>query len=188
MIVCPISVLSRKAIFLMALVLNAPANAQQEATQPFSRASEVRVLQELVNEVKQLRLALVQTNAISSRLQITLQRIQLQQNQVNRISVQLESIRSQILRSEAEQGQASSNLANLESRLDQEQNPNSQKALQEEQKFMKALAEQKARVVQDERTREAELTSSLQVEQGKLSELQARLDSLEGLMSPQPAQ
>jgi len=53
---------------------------------------------------------------------------------------------------------------------------------------MKAAAEQKARVVQDERTREAELTSALQAEQAKLSELQTRLDSLEKLIEPQQAQ
>ena len=53
---------------------------------------------------------------------------------------------------------------------------------------MKAQAEQKARVVQDERAREAELTSSWQAEQGKLNELQVRLDSLEKLTEPQPVQ
>jgi septal ring factor EnvC (AmiA/AmiB activator) len=130
---------------------------------------------------------LERTNSISSRLQITLQRIQLQQNQVNRISGQLESLRNEIVRSETEQGQTASNLTDLESRIEQEQNPNTQKTLQSEQKYMKALAEQKSRVVQDERAREGELASSLQTEQEKLSELQARLDSLEKLIESSQA-
>lgn len=163
-------------------------SASVSAQQPTPGPPDTQILQQLVAEVRQLRLALERTNSVNSRLQITLQRIQLQQNQINRISSQLESVRSEILRSEAEQGQASSNLADLESRIEQEQNPNTQKTLQEEQKYMKAFAEQKARVVQDERTREAELASSLQEEQGKLSELQTQLDSLEKLIEPQQAQ
>jgi hypothetical protein len=58
----------------------------------------------------------------------------------------------------------------------------------EEPKSMKAFAEQKAGVVQDERTREAEVASSLQAEQAKLNELEAPLDSLEKLIEPQRAQ
>lgn len=175
---------SRSALVLISLMLSASVSAQQPTPGP----PDTQILQQLVAEVRQLRLALERTNSVNSRLQITLQRIQLQQNQINRISSQLESVRSEILRSEAEQGQASSNLADLESRIEQEQNPNTQKTLQEEQKYMKAFAEQKARVVQDERTREAELASSLQEEQGKLSELQTQLDSLEKLIEPQQAQ
>jgi chromosome segregation ATPase len=175
------SVVSRSALVLISLMLSASVNAQQTTPVP----PDTQILQQLVTEVRQLRLALERTNSLSSRLQITLQRIQLQQNQVNRISGQLESLRNEIVRSDAEQGQASSNLTELEGRIEQEQNPNTQKTLQGEQQYMKALVEQKARIVQDEQTREAELASSLQAEQGKLSELQTRLDSLEKLVAPQ---
>jgi len=174
---------SRCALVLISLMLSVFATAQQPPG-----PSDTQILQQLVAEVRQLRLALERTNSVNSRLQITLQRIQVQQKQVNRISGQLESLHNGIVRSEAERGQASSNLADLESRIEQEQNPNTQKTLQGEQKYMKAAAEQKARVVQDERTREAELTSALQAEQAKLSELQTRLDSLEKLIEPQQAQ
>jgi chromosome segregation ATPase len=176
--------MSRSALVLISLILSATVNAQQTTPQ----SPDTQILRQLVTEVRQLRLALERTNSLNSRLQITLQRIQLQQNQVNRIGGQLESLRNEIVRSEAEQGQATSNLTDLESRIEQEQNPNTQKTLQGEQKYMKALVEQKARVVQDERTREGELTSSWQAEQGKFSELQARLDSLEKLIEPPQVQ
>jgi chromosome segregation ATPase len=175
------SVVSRSALVLISLMLSASVNAQQTTPVP----PDTQILQQLVTEVRQLRLALERTNSLSSRLQITLQRIQLQQNQVNRISGQLESLRNEIVRSDAEQGQASSNLTELEGRIEQEQNPNTQKTLQGERQYMKALVEQKARIVQDEQRREAELASSLRAEQGKLSELQTRLDSLEKLVAPQ---
>jgi chromosome segregation ATPase len=182
----PIPALNRSALMFISLILTASANAQQQVS-PSSATSETQVLQQLVTEVRQLRLTLERTNATSSRLQLTLQRIQLEQNQVNRISSQLESVRNEIVRSETEQGQVSGDLANIESRLSEEQNPSNQKQLQGQQKYMKAVVDQKARVVQDERTREAELTSSLQSEQSKLNELQARLDSLEKLIEEQSA-
>jgi chromosome segregation ATPase len=174
-----ISGVSRSALVLILLMLSVSASAQQPGP------SDTQILQQLVTEVRQLRLALERTNSVNSRLQITLQRIQLQQNQVNRISGQLESLRNEIVKSEAEQGQVSSNLTDLESRIEKEENPDTQKTLQGEQKYMNVVAEQKTRVVQDERIREAELTSSLQAEQGKLSELQTQLDSLEKLIEPQ---
>lgn len=186
MITNPIPALNRSALMFISLILTASANAQQQVS-PSSATSETQVLQQLVTEVRQLRLTLERTNATSSRLQLTLQRIQLEQNQVNRISSQLESVRNEIVRSETEQGQVSGDLANIESRLSEEQNPSNQKQLQGQQKYMKAVVDQKARVVQDERTREAELTSSLQSEQSKLNELQARLDSLEKLIEEQSA-
>jgi septal ring factor EnvC (AmiA/AmiB activator) len=173
---------SRSALVLISLMLGISASAQQPGP------SDAQILQQLVTELRQLRLAIERTNSVNSRLQITLQRIQFQQNQVNRVSGQLESIRNEITKSETEQSMASNNLADLESRIEQEQNPNTQKTLQGEHAYMKAFAEQKARVVQDERTREAELTSSLQAEQGKLSELQTQLDSLEKLIEPQQQQ
>lgn len=164
---------------LLALILTSSAKAQQ-ATTP----SETRALQELVAEVRELRLAVERTNSLSLRLQITLQRIQLQQNQVSRISSQLESLRNAMVKSQADQKQAEGNLTSIESRIDQEQNPNYQKELQGEQKYMKALVEERTRVVQDQQTREGELASSLQTEQATLNELQTRLDSLESGMEP----
>jgi len=86
--------------------------------------SETRALQELVAEVRELRLAVERTNSISLRLQITLQRIQLQQNQVSRISGQLESLRNAMMKSQADEKQAAGNLTSIDSRIDQEQNPN----------------------------------------------------------------
>lgn len=113
---------NRIPLVLISVALSVSASAQQPPGRP-----DTQVLEQLVTEVRQLRLALERTSSVNSRLQVTLQRIQLQQNQVNRIASQLESLRNDIMRSEAEQGQAASNLADLESRIEQEQNPNTQK-------------------------------------------------------------
>jgi chromosome segregation ATPase len=176
--------LSRSAL-LISLVLSASANGQAyQATAP-AGSSDAQILQELVSEVRQLRLVLARTSAISSRLQITLQRVQLQQNQVNTISDRLASVRNEIARLQTEQAQASGHLSDIDNRIEQEQNPNTQKALQSEQRYMKTDIEQKARVIQDQTSREGELAASLQSEQSKLNELQTRLDSLEKSMEAQ---
>lgn len=180
-----ISALSQSAILLLtSLIAGASANAQQAAP----AGSDAPILQALVTEVRQLRLAIERTNSVSSRLQITLQRIQLQQNRVNNISGQLESVRREIAKSEAELADLSNHLADFDNRLEKEQDPNHLKALQEQQKDAKAILKQRTRTIQDQRAREGELAGSLQTEQGKLSELEEHLDSLDKLIEPQQAQ
>src|SRR5690348_477103 len=105
-------VLSGSLLSFILLILTSSAKAQQ-ATMP----SETRALQDLVAEVRELRLAVERTNSISLRLQITLQRIQLQQNQVSRISGQLESLRNAMMKSQADEKQAEGNLTSIESRI-----------------------------------------------------------------------
>ena len=174
------SALGLGALLLTLLLPTTSAKAQeQKSSAAFYGRSEAQILDDLVAEVRQLRLALERTTSINSRLQITLQRIQLEQNQVTRISAQLESLHDGIGRLESEQTQLSNHMADIEGRMEQEQNADRQKALQSEQKQMKLMLDQKAQAMQDQRTREGELTSQLQSEQGRLSQLQADLDSLE---------
>ena len=107
--------LSRSALSITFLLSASVSGQPYQAAAP-AGSSDVQILQELVSEVRQLRLALVRTSAISSRLQITLQRVQLQQNQVNTIAERLASVRNEIARLQAEQAQASGNLSDIDSR------------------------------------------------------------------------
>jgi chromosome segregation ATPase len=176
--------LSRSALLIIFVLSASFSGPAYQATTPAGN-SDSQILQELVSEVRQLRIVLARTSALSSRLQITLQRLQLQQNQVNTISDRLASVRNEITRLQTEQARDSGSLSDIENRLEQEQNPNTQKVFQSEQKFMKTAIEQKAREIQDETSREGELAASLQSEQSKLNELQTRLDSLEKAMVAQ---
>ena len=171
--------------FVIVFLVNSSTHGQQTPTA--SGASEAQILQDLVTEVRQLRFALERTTSVNSRMQVTLQRIQLQQKQFSRVASQLESIRDGIRRLEAEQADMSNHTTDVESRIEQEQNPDKQKQLQDEQKQMKLALDQKERLIQDERTRESELSSRLEAEQSRLSELQANLDSLEKRMEAEAA-
>jgi chromosome segregation ATPase len=159
--------------------------AQQAA--PPSRSSDSQVLQQLLDEVRQLRRTCERASAAGARLQIVLQRMQLEQNQLNRIDSKLESVRDDLMTAESQQAQSSSQLSDLENRLSQEQDPNRRKELQEQQKEMKMMLEEQTRSMQDLRTREGELLASSQGEQAKLNEFQERLDALEKAVVPPPA-
>ncbi len=177
----------RHSTVITILCLGATVTAAQQSTAPY-HASETQTLQELLSEVRQLRLALERASSMSFRLQITLQRLQWQQNQVNRVASELDSVRGSLGRAESEQAQLSAHLSDIETRLSQEQNPDRQKGLQEEQKGAKRILEQQTRNAQDLRAREGELAASLQREQSKLNEVQGRLDALEKAAEPSAAQ
>ena len=159
--------------------------AQQAA--PPSPSSDSQILQQLLDEVRQLRLTCERASAASARLQILLQRMQLQQNQMDRISSKLDSVRDELMRAESQETQGSPQLSELDDRLSHEQDPNRRKELEEQQKVTKMMLEQQARSTQDLRTREDELVASLQREQAKLNEFQERLDALEKAAEPPPA-
>ena len=178
------SALRHFAVLAIVLMRATAAAAPQSATSTDS--SNAPVLQELLREVRQLRLSLERASAVSARLQITLQRVQLQQNQANRVAGELDSVRSSLMRAESEQAQTAANLADIEGRLSQDSNR--QKELQEMQREMKRALEQQIHNTQDLRTKEGELAASWQQEQSKLNEFQVRLDALEKAAELPPTQ
>jgi len=158
--------------------------AQQAGPPP--HACNSQLMQELLGEVRQLRLTCERASAASARLQIMLQRMQLQQNQMNRIGSKLDSVRDELMRAESQQAQSSSQLSDLDNRLSQEKDPNRQKELQEQQKDTRRVLEQQSRSAQDLRTTEGELTASWQREEARLNEFQERLNALEKAAEPPP--
>jgi chromosome segregation ATPase len=158
------------------------------ARQAGTGSSEAQMLQGIWSELRGLRLAVERGNAVQGRIQIALQRLQLQQTQVNKLSNDLEGIRRELTRSEADHARASNVLAALESNAEQETDPEKQKRLRNEQRDVKSMLEERGRTVQELHVREAELRSSLQIEQSKLADLQGRLDLLERSVESPPAQ
>src|SRR5207245_10870136 len=60
-------------------------------------------IQALLDEVRQLRLAVERSAVMAPKIQMTLQRMQLQQDSVSRASRQLEDLREQLAKSAAEE-------------------------------------------------------------------------------------
>jgi len=140
---------------------------------------EPQTLQTLLAEVRQLRLAIERSNQIGPRIQIAVERLKLQQEQVARIAGQLEDLRRGLDKSRSEQGKAQQRIQALDSQATQATDAVQRKNMEEVSKELKLEVEQAEKSLQQMQVREGELASQLQTEQGKLAELNDRLDQVE---------
>ncbi len=131
-------------------------------------------LKALVIEAKELRLSLERTTLVTSRVYVTLQRVQVQQEEVTRLSRELEGLRDMITRMATQD--ADSNM-----RLPEGIPPEQRKMVEEEMKRGKARFEAEREA---NKAREADLASRLRTEQIKLSELHEKLDALDRILDP----
>jgi len=158
--------------------LPAPAQNQSDAT-----------IQVLITEIRQLRLALEKSALVAPKIQVTLQRVQLQQDTVNRLHRLLEDHRNSLAKAATEESNLAAHAKRLEEHLLQEQDPNRRKQMEEEVRHLKGRSEkteQQRMHEQQQRQRESDLASKLQLEQSKLDELNDKLTSLERLLDPPP--
>src|SRR5258708_10693785 len=151
-----------------------------------AQSPDSATLQALVAEIHQLRLAVERASATTPKIQITLQRLQLQEQRVTRISEQLADVRKQIAASSERNPFPSLFLQGLSTQIVQKQDANKKKALEEQLHQLNTMMEQKDRMLQQLRTQEAELASSLRLEQAKAEELNDHLAALQRSLDPPP--
>src|SRR5690242_5976812 len=101
---------------LIVLCLSAAAQAQ-------SQSSDSSVLQALLSEVHQLRLALERANTVGPRIQLVIERMKIQREQVVRISTQLDAVRRELEHSQSEQSRFADEIRNMEADLGQTSDP-----------------------------------------------------------------
>ena len=82
------------ASILLLLVVSLPTQAQQATSNDLAASDEKELLRELINEVRQLRLALQRANLNSFRAQVAIERLKTQQLRVDNASRQLEENQS----------------------------------------------------------------------------------------------
>jgi hypothetical protein len=168
-------------MFLAALLVSAagfPLSAQQ-----VKPPAESSLIQELLLEVRQLRMALERSSLVVPRLQLVMQKIQLQQGRVDRIARQLEDLRVSFASWGLDETRLSNDVKAAEGRVGQAADPLRRKELEERIKQAKAELDQQAARIQQQRTREIELANQLQVEQGRLDDLASQLALLEKLLA-----
>jgi hypothetical protein len=146
--------------------------------------------QALMAEVRQLRVALERIASVTPKVQLTLQRLQLQQNYVLGLSRQLEDLRDRIAADATEESRALSATKILEARLNQETDAVRRNVLEEQMKELRSQMElqSEARKLQlgRQQVRESELAGRLYAEQAKMNELHDRLNALERQLEPSP--
>ena len=156
------------------VLLAAPAARSAHAQ---TANADTATLQALLSEVRQLRLTMEKSVTLGPRMQLIMQRTQLQDARVARISQQLDEVRKQIAAEAAQQADANERLAKIEQGISTETDAGRRAQLEDVYTHFKMLAGRGPD--QQLRARESELANALQGEQATLSDLNGKLDALE---------
>ena len=130
-------------------------------------------MQALVNEVRQLRLAIERSNLSAYQAQVTLERLRWQQPRVDRLKEKLEAVRAEIAELRSRQTSAPEDLKYIENELRKETDPGKRRELEQSQLLLKRQPEALVQLEQQE----SQLLVQLQPEQARLNELNERLDA-----------
>lgn len=164
-------------LLAMLLVLSAlPAAAQDKASHPDATNT---ALQELVNEVRQLRLTLERSTVVNFRAQVLLQRLQLQNQRIAQASSRLEEIRGRVSHLLSDQASFAENVRTLQERIAKEQGGVFTKGLEDQLAETKSQLERIARTEAQLRGQEGEAETALQKEQAAWEDLTQQLAALD---------
>ena len=113
--------------FLALAALLCPMSVAQTGSAP-----DNATLQSLLAEVHQLRIAVERATSVLPQTQLLLQRAQLQQKHVETASRQLEQLRDEMAKSAAQNAQTAGHAKTLEAIVNQEQDPNRRREMEDE--------------------------------------------------------
>ena len=136
-----------------------------------------KTLQQLLAEVRELRLAVQKATVTHTRFQMLIERVRIEQTHVDASVRQIENLRAQIADMRNAKPQFEQQVKDAEEMLERATDPNARAEIETSVKSMKA---QVVRFGQEEerlRSREAALETELQSSQAKLNELNAQLDA-----------
>ncbi len=138
-----------------------------------------QTMQALLNEVRQLRLAIQRSNLTAHHSQVIIERMRTQRQQVDRLSDRLRGSRDQIAHLKMEQTEHQHELKKIEDRLSQQTDVVVISELEERRDHHKRrlefLVQEEARVKENE----SQSAAQLLIEQAKLGELNDQLDALQ---------
>ena len=168
--------------FVLALGVGIAATVTVRARQTPAPANDP--LPALLTEVRALRIAMERSAMIAPRIQIAMSRLQFEEQRVAQLSAQVDRTRQDLSRAVLEQQKLVDSLAEIEKQLTIETDPPRRSAMQSEQGDIKRRLKEFARTEAEMRMRESEATQALTTEQGRWTDLNARLDELERLLGP----
>lgn len=153
--------------------------AQASKTADPATQNEERTLRALLDEVRQLRIALQRAKLNTYRAQITVERLRIQQDKVDRVARDLREVRAEIEERPAWLERMSERVKDLEKMMPTETDSVRRMQLETELKDRKYGFEMETKRQEQRRERESQLSNQLQAEQLKLSELNDRLETLD---------
>ena len=157
-----------------------PSRGQAQGNKPAGSVQGDRdpTLQQLLTEVRELRLAVQRATVYNTRFQMLIERARAQQAHVEALSRQLESIHSQVADMRTAKPQMAQQIKSAEDQLDRTAELNAHAELESRITVAKGNL---TRLTQEEerlRNREAAIDTELQTAQAKLNELNGQLDAL----------
>ncbi len=152
--------------------------AQTKKPAESAQVDHDQTLQQLLKEVRELRLAVQRATITNTRFQMLIERVRIEQVHIDAIGRQLENLRSQVADMRAAKPQMELQIKDAEALLDRTTDLNARANLESSIKAMKGNL---ARIGPEEermQNREATLNTELQASQSKLNELNSQLDAL----------
>src|SRR5262249_10948501 len=141
--------------------------------------TDSKTLQAILEEVRQLRQDLHSTAATVERAQIILYRMRIQADIVTHLTQRVEETQERLRQVKNAQAANAARIKTIQDTIDQTQDANTRKPLEDELSSRKAQVERFSAQQQELETREGELSSQLRLEQSKLDDMQANLDQLQ---------
>lgn len=175
-------------LFLVALGFTSSGSSHTTPNIPTQTAQgeNAQTMQALLNEVRQLRLAIQRSTLSAHHAQVIIERMRSQQQQVDRLNDRLRETRDRIANVKMVETELQDALKKIEGRL--KRMGDAHPDLEEEQETLKTRlgfqAQEEARL----REVEPQLVAQLQIEQAKLTELNDRLDALQRELEIPPAE
>lgn len=163
---------------LVAVSLGNPQSSPGTTAQP-AQGENAQTMQALLNEVRELRLAIQRSNLSAYRAQIVIERARSQQQRVDRLAEKLREIRERIDEVKAPQAEMQDRLKKIDERLNEERDAKKRAELGDEQEDFKGRLKMLSQDEARRREQEAQLASQLQLEQARLTELNDQLDALQ---------
>jgi chromosome segregation ATPase len=144
-----------------------------------SSSSDSAVIQALLSEVHQLRIALERANTIGPRIQLAIERIRIQQENVARLTREWEEAQRNVTKVSSERESYLTTIKEIESQLNRATDPALRKRFEDDMPRMQSRFTQAERSELNARAQEAELNSRLKAEQATLYGLTDRLNQIE---------
>jgi len=153
-----------------------------------AQSDNEQTMQALLNEVRQLRLAIQKSNLSAYHAQLIIERMRSQRQHVDRLAERLRDTRDRIANGKIPQAEFQHELKKIERLLSQDGPAERRQDLEEQRDIFKtrlvALAKEETRLQEVE----SQLNAQLQIEQARLTELDDQLDALRRELEMPPAE
>jgi hypothetical protein len=155
---------------------------------PLQSSADAQVLQSLLTEVRELRIALQRSNLTTFRTQVALERMRLQIERVQKSRESLDRTREELANEKSSRQSIADRMKELESQISAERDELKRGQLNADQIELKNALNQAGFREEQQREKENRLSAELQDEQTKLDEMNNKLEAMERKLEAQWAE